>query len=174
MRTVLASLLAVFLAIGLASGARADERIALFVADGDPKGAPLASVVTGPCGGVATLAALSRRSAQPLSRNEECALKSGAEFRECAECPAMRVIPEGSFTMGSPSAEPGRHDDEAPRHGATISKPFAASKFDVTFAEWGACAAAGDCPKASDSRWGRGALPIISVGWDDAQIYVAW
>jgi formylglycine-generating enzyme required for sulfatase activity len=174
MRTVLASLLAVFLVIGLASGALADKRIALIVTNGDYKGAPLASVVTGPCGGVATLAALSTRSAQPLSRDEECALKSGDEFRECADCPAMRVIPEGSFTMGSQSDEPGHHDDEGPQHGVTISKPFAASKFDVTFADWDACAAAGGCPKAADSRWGRGALPVINVGWDDAQVYVAW
>src|SRR5262249_20757727 len=29
------------------------------------------------------------------------------EFKECAECPLMVVIPAGEFTMGSPSAEQG-------------------------------------------------------------------
>ena len=36
----------------------------------------------------------------------------GREFRDCAGCPEMVVVPSGSFWMGSPSSESGRDDDE--------------------------------------------------------------
>ena len=49
------------------------------------------------------------------------------------------------------------------------------SKFEVTFDEWDACVAYGDCdPRVSDSGWGRGRQPVINVTWDDAKRYVAW
>jgi len=44
----------------------------------------------------------------------------------------------------------------------------------VTFADWDACVSVGGCPKAGDSSWGRDTRPVINVGWDDAQTYVAW
>jgi len=87
----------------------------------------------------------------------------------------MVVIPAGAFTMGSPQAEPGHQLSEAPRHNVKFARPFAVSKFEVTFAEWDACAAYGDCIRHVDgSGWGRGRQPVISVSWDDAQRYVAW
>ena len=52
----------------------------------------------------------------------------------------------------------------------TIARPFAVSKFELTFAEWDSCAAHGDCdPLISDAGWGRGRRPVIYVTWDDAQ-----
>jgi formylglycine-generating enzyme required for sulfatase activity len=49
------------------------------------------------------------------------------------------------------------------------------SRFDVTFAQWDACAAAGGCRRRpDDAGWGRGWQPVINVSWDDAQQYVAW
>ena len=58
----------------------------------------------------------------------------------------------------------------------TIAKPFAVSKYEVTFAEWDACVAGGGCNgyKPDDHGWGRGQQPVINVNWDDAQHYVAW
>ena len=67
----------------------------------------------------------------------------------------MIVIPAGKIIMGSPENEPDREASEGPRHEVTVSKPFAVSKFEVTFDEWDACVAAAACPRATD-HWGRG------------------
>jgi sulfatase-modifying factor enzyme 1 len=74
-----------------------------------------------------------------LKADVERALKPLASFRECAkDCPEMIVIPAGSFMMGSPASEPGHNASEAPQHMVTIARPFAVSKFDVTFADFNA------------------------------------
>jgi formylglycine-generating enzyme required for sulfatase activity len=107
---------------------------------------------------------------------DEQTLKPSASFEDCAaDCPEMIVIPAGSFVMGSPTTEPGRQSTEAPQHHVTIAKPFAVSKFTVTFAQWDACVAHGDCAtQVSDHGWGRDRQPAINVTWADAQRYVAW
>lgn len=111
-----------------------------------------------------------------LSAAAEWTLKAGDSFKECAaDCPEMGVVPAGSFIMGSPEQEQDHQDVEAPQHTVTIAKPFAVSKFEVTFADWDTCAAYGDCdPHIGDSNWGRGRQPVINVTWDDAHRYVAW
>ncbi len=75
--------------------------------------------------------------------------------------------------MGSPAHEADREANEGPLHEVTIARPFAVSKFEVTFDEWDACVAAAACPRAADS-WGRGEMPVIDVSWRDAQQYVGW
>jgi hypothetical protein len=49
-----------------------------------------------------------------LTPDQERALKPKDAFRECTNCPEMIVVPAGSFTMGSPTSEPGRNADEGP------------------------------------------------------------
>jgi formylglycine-generating enzyme required for sulfatase activity len=110
----------------------------------------------------------------PRSPERERALKPKDIFKECATCPEMVVVPGGSFIMGSPTTEKGRYPNEGPQHKVTIARPFAVSKYDVTFADWDACVSVGACPKAADSGYGRDTKPVINVGRDDAQIYVAW
>jgi len=110
-----------------------------------------------------------------LTAEAEQALRPKGTFRECAkDCPEMVVAPAGTFTMGSPPEEKGRYDAEGPKHEVIIAKPFAVSKFEVTFDDWDACVAYGDCPHASDSGWGHGRQPVISVSSGDAKRYVAW
>jgi formylglycine-generating enzyme required for sulfatase activity len=105
----------------------------------------------------------------------ERALKPGDLFQECAkDCPEMIVVPAGEFVMGSPVTEKDHDEIEGPQHKVTIARPFAVSKFDVTFADWDACVSVGGCPQASDSDFGRDTKPVINVSWDDAQQYVAW
>ncbi|MFZ0125213.1 MAG: formylglycine-generating enzyme family protein [Xanthobacteraceae bacterium] len=89
----------------------------------------------------------------------------------------MVVVPAGEFVMGSPPTEKRRMPDEVPQHTVTIARPFAVSKYDVTFNDWDACVSVGGCPRegrAGDVDWGRDTRPVIYVSWDDAQQYVAW
>src|SRR5205807_2357593 len=57
------------------------------------------------------------------------------EFKDCAQCLQMVVIPAGEFTMGSPPSE---QNAEA-QHRVTIAAPFAVSKFEITFNDWDLC-----------------------------------
>ncbi len=110
-----------------------------------------------------------------LAHERERTLKPGDTFQECTKCPAMVVVPAGSFVMGSPPTEKDHLPNEGPQHNVTIAKPFAVSKFELTFDEWDACVAHGDCAQGvGDAGWGRGQQPVIYVTWDYAQRYVAW
>ena len=99
--------------------------------------------------------------------------KAGDVFQECAECPEMVVIPEGSFTIGTPASE-GRLDEQ-PQHRVTIPSSFAVGRYEITFDQWDACKLAGGCrDHAVDNGWGRGMRPVINVSWQDAVEYIAW
>jgi Sulfatase-modifying factor enzyme 1 len=105
----------------------------------------------------------------------EGALIPLASFRECArDCPEMVVVPAGEFMMGSPATEKDRFDNEGPQRLITVAKPFAVSKFAVTFTDWDACVSVGGCPHVSDSGFERGIRPVINIRWDEAQQYAAW
>ena len=76
--------------------------------------------------------------------------------------------------MGSPESEIGRGSNEGPQRKVTM-RSFAIGKFEVTFAQWDACAAEGGCShKPGDESWGRGKRPAINVSWHDATELVAW
>src|SRR5262245_54618755 len=109
---------------------------------------------------------------------------AGESFRDrlsdgqpCPDCPEMVVIPAGSFIVGSPSDEEGRSNlNPEPQREVTIGRPFAIGKFEVTFAEWDACIAAGGCHyRPNDRGWGRGKQPVINVSWDQiTEQYLPW
>ena len=117
-----------------------------------------------------------------LKPEAEQALKPDREkgFKECADetgkdyCPEMIVVPAGSFIMGSPPTEKDSKEYERPQHFVTMAKPFAVSKFELTFDEWDTCVKYGECPDVPDSGWDRGKRPAINVTWEDAQRYAAW
>lgn len=96
-------------------------------------------------------------------------------FKECAHCPEMIVVPgDTTFWMGGPPDD-GGDKSEYPRHPVTIVQPFAVAKYELTFEQWDACAAYGDCnPNISSGAWERGLQPVINVTWEDAQRYVEW
>ena len=109
-----------------------------------------------------------RSEVQPyvLTAAKEQALKPGDSFKECAQdCPEMIVVLAGSFTMGSPST--GRvANHERPQLNVTIAKPFAVSKFEVTFADWDACVVGGGCNRISQ----RTALGARAAAGDRGQL----
>ncbi len=80
-------------------------------------------------------------------------------FKDCPECPALILLPEGSLpnaaAHGTEPAEPIR------------IKAFAIGKFEVTQAEW--LAVMGDRP----SEYTGEDLPVETVSWRDVQLFVA-
>ena len=107
---------------------------------------------------------------------EQRRLLNKRPFRDCKECPEMVVVPSGSFMMGGASEQKNRLTNEFPRHRVTIRGRFAVGRYEVTYAEWDACAAEGGCNnhRPDDAGFGRGRRPVINVSWEDAKSYVAW
>ena len=83
--------------------------------------------------------------------------------------PAMIRIPAGSFTMGDDN-----NMHTAPAHKVTISKAFAISKYEVTFAEYDVYSQTNNKPFPGDNGWGREDRPVVHVSWDDANAYAQW
>lgn len=80
----------------------------------------------------------------------------------------MVAVPAGSFEMGS-----NEDYSERPPHRVTLPA-FALGSFEVTLAEWNACADAGGCtyrPPVEPSAVRR---PATNLSWNDAEQYVQW
>jgi serine/threonine-protein kinase PpkA len=83
--------------------------------------------------------------------------------------PEMISIPTGSFFMG--------HKDNPltmPVHKVTLDKPFAISKYEITFNDYEIFAQTTNRPIPNDNRWGRGNNPVINVSFEDARAYAKW
>jgi formylglycine-generating enzyme required for sulfatase activity len=122
-------------------------------------------------------------------------LAPGTVFRDCDGCPEMVVIPAGSFTMGSPASEEGRIDAEGPQAQVTLSRKFAAGRFEVTRGEFArfvaesGYAAGGGCFIVNARKgwdfdeskdWRNPGFsqterdPVTCVNWHDARAYARW
>lgn len=99
---------------------------------------------------------------------------AGTVFKDCTQCPEMVVIPAGSFTMGSPKSEAGRHEDEGPQHVVTLPKALAVGKFEVTVDEWSACVADRSCASVKNAASGQGRHPVVHISYQQALMYTAW
>ncbi len=80
----------------------------------------------------------------------------------------LRLIPAGTFTMGSPESEAGRWDDEGPQHEVTLTQAFYCGKFEVTQGQWEAVM--GSNPSCFQNA-GLDA-PVETVSWDDCQVFL--
>ena len=118
----------------------------------------------------------------------------GRRFRDCPQCPEMVVVPAGSYMMGSPTGEEGRHDDESPVHRVRIANPFAVGVHEVTRGEFArfvretghsagnGCYTyeGGEWKERTGRNWRRPGFgqtdgqPVVCVDWNDAQSYVRW
>ena len=108
-------------------------------------------------------------SAAPVS--EVHAADSGFRdtLRSGGHGPEMMVIPAGRFLMGCVSGSD--CDDEKPVHEVVIARPFAMSKYEVTFADYDRFTSPN---QVKDAGWGRGLRPIINISWEEATQYAAW
>ena len=79
------------------------------------------------------------------------------------------LIPAGTFTMGSPVDEPGRHSNEGPQHQVTLTQPFYMQTTEVTQAEWEAVM--GSIPSNFS---GCATCPVENVSWNDVQNYISY
>ena len=80
----------------------------------------------------------------------------------------FKLIPAGTFTMGSPSDEPGRELDEGPQHIVTLTQPFYMMTTEVTQAQW-------EAVMGSNPSYFSGCptCPVEQVSWDDVQKFIA-
>jgi formylglycine-generating enzyme required for sulfatase activity len=111
------------------------------------------------------------KEVKALTADQERALTAQQSFTECTDCPQMVVVKAGIFKMGSPDVE--HHKDEFPPHEVSIAQ-VAISQFELTFDQWDACVAHGDCRGDISAEWGRDQQPVINVTWQDAKHYVEW
>ena len=77
-------------------------------------------------------------------------------------------IPAGTFTMGSPTDEPGRDSDET-QHQVTLTQDFYMMTTEVTQTQWEAVM--GSNPSYYDSCGGD--CPVETVSWNDIQDFIA-
>ena len=106
-------------------------------------------------------------------------------------------LPGGTFTMGSPSTEQDRWDDEGPQHQVTVSA-FSIGAYEVTMGEFRAFVTAtghrttaelegggyvyseGSWVQKADASWKNpyftqtDASPVVLVSWNDAVEYCNW
>ena len=95
---------------------------------------------------------------------------AGEVFKACVDCPAMIVIPAGSFMMGSNDGK----DNEKPPHNVNI-KEFILSQTEITFSQWDACFADGVCThNPKDDQLGRTNQAAMHVNWHDTQQFIKW
>ncbi|MEC9369654.1 MAG: SUMF1/EgtB/PvdO family nonheme iron enzyme [Pseudomonadota bacterium] len=113
---------------------------------------------------------------QPKLSTPGRGLKPGDEFQDCDACPLMVVVPAGNFVMGAPRGEKDAAVDQFPQRRVSIARPFAVSKYEVTFSEWDACYDDGGClgHRAGDKGWGRGRQPVVDVSWLEARSHAIW
>ena len=77
----------------------------------------------------------------------------------------MVWIEPGTFTMGSPSSEPGRDSDEGPQTVVTLTQGFWLGRYEVTQREYQAVRGVNPSFSKGDN------LPVENVSWNDAVAY---
>ena len=80
----------------------------------------------------------------------------------------MVWIEPGTFTMGSPSSESGRYDDEGPQRQVTLTQGFWLCKYETTQEQWEAVMEttpwSGESPVQANAN-----RPAVYISWNDMQ-----
>ena len=91
-------------------------------------------------------------------------------FEDCSICPEMVVIPAGSFVMGAKAYTSLNFvpaPDELPQRKVSV-KSFALGKYEVTQEFWRALMGENN----SDYQDGTPNLPVETVSWNEAQVFL--
>ena len=80
------------------------------------------------------------------------------------------LVEGGKYKMGNDN---GLSPDESPEHEVTL-KSFSISATELTFDQYDRFCLAANRSKPNDNGWGRGAMPVINVDWNDAYEYCQW
>ena len=109
--------------------------------------------------------ALADGSAEAQERQRQTVEASGLPLAVCAPKSGIvfRLIPAGTFTMGSPEDEASRGEDET-QHQVEISIPFYLGMLPVIQGQWQAVTGA---PPSSAAG-----APMERVSWDDCQAFL--
>jgi formylglycine-generating enzyme required for sulfatase activity len=125
------------------------------------------------------------REAQDRQRRAVSELGFPLEARTRRTGIVLRLIPAGSFTMGSPSGEANRYKDET-EHQVTLTRAFYCGKCEVTQGQWEQVIGSnpstnqegcvlregGLFSRAERIEEDRGDCPVETVGWSDCQAFV--
>ncbi|CAH2604042.1 SUMF1/EgtB/PvdO family nonheme iron enzyme [Rhodovastum atsumiense] len=90
-------------------------------------------------------------------------------FQDCADCPWLLHVPEGSFTMGQGAREP----EASPAHRVQL-RGFALGQFPVTIGEWKRCQADQGCRFLPRMAEADEYVPVHNLSWDDTWQYLSW
>ena len=117
----------------------------------------------------------------------------GARFQDCEQCPAMVVVPAGSFVMGDSGSSlmrDGSIRPHGPLRAITLPERFAVGRFEVTEGEFAAFISATGIARSQactmlpveqialaaggDSSLDASRLPVVCVSWLEAEAYTNW
>ena len=86
--------------------------------------------------------------------------------------PELVEIPAGEMAVSDSDRRSAR---QAETRRVVFERPFLIGRFEITFAQWDYCHAAGGCAHLPDDKgWGRAGRPVIDVSWDDIAQYLDW
>ena len=85
----------------------------------------------------------------------------------------FRVIPPGTFDMGSPESEPERSHNET-LHKVTITQPKLLGVFPVTQAEWTKVMGRNPSYPTRFSGPDTSRYPVEQVSWDNCEVFIEW
>lgn len=101
-----------------------------------------------------------------------------AQAQEVVESQGLRfrLIPGGTYLLGSPAAEPGRYADEALPHRVTLAS-FYIAVTETTNAQYGRFLKATEHPAPlywEDKNLNNPSQPVVGVSWHDAVAFTQW